>query len=309
MAKTINYSFITELPGLKATEEQISRLYQRYYFVRQFANNKDVLEVACGSGVGLGYLAEVAGTVIGVDIDEKNVNLVRKYYKGKDERGFREDKKLRRWEGDGNERFGRWEDEKQKIEDGSKNSEVRIQSTDKKCKIKVDLMDAHDLKFLDKSFDIVLLYEAMYYLKDPEKFVLEAERVLREDGKLIMCTVNKDWEDFHPSPYTFKYFSVPELYALLKSKFHEIEMYGSFRINDSGVKNKLISLIKRTAVKFNLIPGSLKARAYLKRVFMGRLVPLPNEVYEDMAPYEPPVPISIDKVNKDFKIIYAVARK
>ena len=86
-------------------------------------------------------------------------------------------------------------------------------------------------------------------------------------------------------------------------------MYGSFRINDSGVKNKLISLIKRTAVKFNLIPGSLKARAYLKRIFMGKLVSLPDEVYDNMAPYEPPVPISFDKVNKEFKIIYAVATK
>jgi len=71
-----------------------------------------------------------------------------------------------KWKG---EKIRGWEDEKQKIEDGSKNSEARIQSTDKKCKIKVDLMDAHDLKFPDKSFDIVLLYEAMYYLKDPEK--------------------------------------------------------------------------------------------------------------------------------------------
>jgi len=42
---------------------------------------------------------------------------------------------------------------------------------------------------------------------------------------------------------------------------------------------------------------------------MGKLVPLPPEVYEDMAPYEPPVEISPDNICRDFKIIYAVGRK
>ena len=58
-----------------------------------------------------------------------------------------------------------------------------------------------------------------------------------------------------------------------------------------------------------LIPGSLKARAYLKRIFMGKLVPLPSEVYEDMASYEPPVENPPDKVCRDFKIIYAIGKK
>lgn len=86
-------------------------------------------------------------------------------------------------------------------------------------------------------------------------------------------------------------------------------MYGGFPANNRGVKNRLVSLIKRAAVNFNLIPGSLKTRAYLKRIFMGKLIPLPCEISEDMVSYEPPVPIPVDKINKDFKIIYAVAIK
>jgi hypothetical protein len=42
---------------------------------------------------------------------------------------------------------------------------------------------------------------------------------------------------------------------------------------------------------------------------MRKRVPLPPEVYEGMAPYEPPVEIPPDKINKDFKIIYALGRK
>lgn len=124
-----------------------------------------------------------------------------------------------------------------------------------------------------------------------------------------MCPVNKDWKDFHPSPYSYKHFSVPEFYEILKDTFTHIEMYGGFLVNNHGIKNTLTSIIKKVAVNFNLIPESLKIRAYLKRIFMGMLVPLSHEVYEDMALYEPPIPTPRDRINKDFKIIYAVANK
>lgn len=260
MHNSIDYSLITESPGLKATQEQIARLYQRYHFAIQFAKGKDVLEVACGSGVGLGYLAKVANKVVGGDIDEKNVALSKEYSKNRDN-------------------------------------------------VEVDLMDAHNLPFPNRSFDIVLLYEAIYYLREPQKFVSEAERVLREDKILIICTVNKDWKDFHPSPYTYKYFSVPELYKIMKDKFKEVELYVAFSVERVGLKSEIVSLIKRIAMKFDLIPGSLKARAYLKRVFIGKLVPLPEEVYEGMTPYETPVLKDRDKLHKEFKIIYVVAKK
>jgi len=102
---------------------------------------------------------------------------------------------------------------------------------------------------------------------------------------------------------------VPELSELMKKNFREVKLYGGFPVDPIGTKSEIISLIKRFAVKFNLIPGSLKGRAYLKRIFMGKLVPLPHEVTEGMSQYEAPIEISVDKVNKDFKILYAVAKK
>jgi ubiquinone/menaquinone biosynthesis C-methylase UbiE/GNAT superfamily N-acetyltransferase len=255
-----DYSFITESPGLSATQEQVARLYQRYHFAKQFAANKDVLEIGCGAGLGLGYLAKVAKGVVGGDINIKNMNLAKSYYKDRQS-------------------------------------------------ITVDLMDAHNILLPDKSFDLVLLYETIYYIRNPEKCIAEAVRVLREDGILIISTVNKDWEDFHPSSYTYKYFSAPELYGLMKESFREVKLYGGFPLENRGVEGEIISLIKRSAVKFNLIPGSLKGRAYLKRIFIGRLIPLPNEVTEGMATYEPPLEIPTDKKNEGFKILYAIGKK
>jgi len=255
-----DYSVITESPGLNATKEQLARLCQRYHFASEFAKGKDVLEIGCGAGLGLGYLATGAKKVVGGDIEEKNVIVAREYYKNRQN-------------------------------------------------ITVDSMDAHNVPLSDESSDLVLLFETVYYLKDPKRCIEEAARLLRPNGMFVVCTVNKDWEDFHPSPYTYKYFSAPELYGLMKESFREVKFYGGFPVENGGVRGEIISLIKRSAVKFNLIPGSLKARAYLKRIFMGRLVPLPPEITENMAPYEPPVEIPADKMSKRFKILYAVGKK
>jgi SAM-dependent methyltransferase len=255
-----DYSLITESPGLMATQEQLARLYQRYQFAREFSQDRDVLEIGCGAGLGLGYLAKVAKKVVGGDIEEKNVSVAREYYKNREN-------------------------------------------------FTADLMDAHNIPLSHESFDLVLLFETIYYLKDPKRCIAEAARLLRPNGTFVVCTVNKDWEDFHPSPYTYKYFSVPGLYGLIKESFREVKLYGGFPVENGGVGGEIISLIKKFALKLRLIPGSLKARAYLKRIFMGRLIPLPNEITEGMATYKPPLEIPTDKKNEGFKILYAIGKK
>mgnify|MGYP001585289220 CR=1 FL=1 len=59
-----NYFEITEAPGLQATHEQLERIYHRYHFAKQFAVEKNVVEIACGTGIGLSYLANAAQSVI-----------------------------------------------------------------------------------------------------------------------------------------------------------------------------------------------------------------------------------------------------
>lgn len=255
----IEYSAITEAPGLMASGEQIERLYHRYRFALEFAAGMDVLEVACGTGIGLGLLAEDAKSVVGVDIDAKNLAVARRI------------------------------SEKNSVELGE--------------------MDAHNLVFPDASFDLVVFFEAIYYLKNPERFVAEARRVLRNSGRLIVCTVNPDWKDFHPSPFAEKYYSVRELRSLLAAKFRQVNFYGAFPVAKDGFQAWCLSVLKRAAVSLDLIPESLRARAYLKRLFFGPLQPIPDRIYLDMTHYEPPVPIDGYAADITFKIIYAVAAK
>ncbi len=77
------YLTVTEVPGNKATREQIERMTERYRFAASFGRNGDVLEVACGAGLGLGLLARTAKRIVGIDIDESVLRFAREHYRGR----------------------------------------------------------------------------------------------------------------------------------------------------------------------------------------------------------------------------------
>ncbi len=254
-----DYHSITEIPGVGATEEQIERLVHRYRFALKYAIGKRVLEVACGSGLGMEFMKDKALQIVGGDIDPANISQV-----------------------------------------------VALHGA---AGVLLTRMDAHYLPFRKQVFDVVLLFESLYYLEQPKEFIREVMRILDDQGRLIISTVNKNWLDFHPSPFTYSYFSVPELFELLKGTFQEVQIFGAFPVQRNSLKDRSVSLIKRIAVNLHLIPGSLTARSYLKRLFIGPLQPLPASINKIAVPYLPPDRIVPDAINEKFKIIYAVAAK
>ncbi len=189
------------------------------------------------------------------------------------------------------------------------NVEVATKKYQEHGEISILNLDAQDMPFEDECFDTILLLETLYYLEKPEQFISEAHRLLKNEGHLIICTVNSSWKDCHPSKYSCKYFSVPELYALLHALFVHSEIYGAFEVTDSGLKTKIVSLTRRIASRLHLIPGSLEAREPLKRIFIGRLRPIPPEIEDGMTTYNEPVPIESNCPTDKYKILYAVAIK
>ncbi|MBM4030067.1 MAG: class I SAM-dependent methyltransferase, partial [Planctomycetes bacterium] len=115
-------------------------------------------------------------------------------------------------------------------------------------------LDAQMLPFKDQSFDVVILYEAIYYLVRPDQFLAESRRVLRDQGTILISTVNKEWSDFNPSPLSARYFSAQELGELLKSQGFNAELYGAFPVCGESIKDRTLSLLKRAAVQLHLIP-------------------------------------------------------
>lgn len=120
--------------------------------------------------------------------------------------------------------------------------------------------------------------------------------------------VNEDWAEFNPSPFSTRYFSVAELDTLLRENGFHVEFYGAFSALPKGLKEKIIALTKRIAVALHLIPKTMKGKEFLKRIFFGKLIPLPPEIQDGMAEYTLLIPISPHSPNFEYKVIYAVAR-
>lgn len=251
---------ITETPDTRASSEQLSILYTRYHLARRLSAGRDVLEAACGAGVGLGLISSVASFTAAGDIDPENCASAQATYEG---------------------RPG----------------------------ISIQRLDAQALPFPDSSFDTVILLEAIYYLPSPEEFLREAARVLRPSGTLLISTVNCQWTGFNPSPFSSRYFSAADLDSLLRTHHYLPQLWAAFPDSGGGATSQLLRSLKRTAVRYHLIPKTMKGKQLLKRLLFGPLLPIPRELTLDAAPVGELLRVEDATDLSRFKFLYAVATK
>ena len=76
----MNFTSVTELTGDDVTRQQVLSAFHRYNWASSFCENKEILEVACGSGAGLGLLASKARRVHAGDVMAPLVDRVRSHY-------------------------------------------------------------------------------------------------------------------------------------------------------------------------------------------------------------------------------------
>jgi len=170
-------------------------------------------------------------------------------------------------------------------------------------------LDAHRLPFSSGSFDVVLLYETIYYLADALMFVSECARILTSGGTLVICSVNRHWSGFNPSPHSFRYYDGKELATLLEQRGFRPRLLGAFRQEPTGVSSRVIGWIRQLAVRLHLMPRTMKGKELLKRLFYGRLVQMPPELSATDVPAEAPVSFVGDASDEAFKVIYAVGER
>ena len=239
------------------TQDALSMLYTRYRYASEFCRGKRLLEVACGQGIGLGYLAQYAGHTVGGDVTVELLNRARHTLQGT---------------------------------------------------LPLLRLNAEALPLRTASRDVIVCYEAIYYVEHPLRFLQECRRVLTPQGLLLLCTVNPEWPDFNPSPHSRRYYSIQQLSTLLQEAGFRAEVLGAFPVEKASLWASCVSWIKRAAVKVHLIPSTMAGKRSLKRMFFGRLVSFPPTVADGMTAYIPPVPISPDRPSTGYKILFAVGR-
>ena len=247
---------VTEVSGDQVSEEQIDRAYRRYIWGAHFCVGKEALEVACGSGFGLGLLARHSGGFRAGDCDSALVAHARKIY------------------GD---------------------------------RIEILLLDAENLPFPGASLDVIMLFEAVYYL-DFDKFLSECVRLLRPGGRVLISSANKDLFDFNPSPQSKQYYGVVEFGNSFRRAGFDVKFYGCSLTSEIGSWQKILRPIKIWAVALDIIPKTMSGKKYLKRLVFGKLQTMPDELREEEWSGGLPDVIREDRPNRTHKIIYCEAQ-
>ena len=254
----VDFTTVTETPGTLVSTEALDMAWTRYALAAEHCVGKSVLEVACGPGPGLGYLAERASTVVGGDCMAAHLAQVRAHY-------------------------------------GSHVPLVRL--------------DAQHLPFRRGSFDVVILFEALYFLKAFDAFVQGCWDLLPDRGALLIATVNPQWADFNQAPFSTKYLTAEELHESLNTSGFAVDIYGGFPIAEPSVRDRVMSIAKRITVKLHLIPRTMKGKQLLKRVAFGKLGRFPPEISCATGTFRAPTRLSDLRAVEGYKVLYAVARK
>jgi ubiquinone/menaquinone biosynthesis C-methylase UbiE len=249
------FSEVTELAGTEISAEQLERMSHRYHWAALFCGQKDVLEVACGSGQGLGILGRVARTLEAGDFSAEILAIAQRHYSGR---------------------------------------------------VKLQRFDAQELPFPDASKDVVILFEALYYVPDADRFVKECRRVLRKGGQVLIATANKDLSDFNPSPFSHRYYGAGDLAQLFGSSGFDCELFGYLPVGSVSWRQKLLRPVKRLAVALNLVPKTMAGKALLKRLVFGQLTPMPAELPQRSEPIAAPVRLAAGP-DRGHKVLYCCA--
>lgn len=206
----------TEIPDLEFTGERIvagkvgEDIFRdhevRYVFAGGFVKDKDVLDLACGSGIGTHYLLKAgARKCVGIDIDGEAIGYAKAAYKG--------------------------------------------------CLF--EQCEAASTSLPDSSIDVVVSFETIEHLRDPSKFLLECNRVLRPGGILICSTPNRVWWRWHAkNPFHVCEFTATEFAGLMATCFNDVQLFSQ------NHRNLLFHAPRAVVVR---LLGDFKLKHFIKK--------------------------------------------
>jgi SAM-dependent methyltransferase len=95
--------------------------------------------------------------------------------------------------------------------------------------------DALALEAADASYDVVVSFETVEHVPDPERFLGEVARVLRPEGAFVVSTPHVRETTHSPAnPFHEVELSRVDFERLLRERFDEVEVYGQRRLQSGS---------------------------------------------------------------------------
>jgi SAM-dependent methyltransferase len=175
--------------------------------------------------------------------------------------------------------------------------------------IELGVFDAAQTPYGDRSFDVVLLFEALYYLPDAGAFMREARRILRPGGTLLIATANKDLFDFTPSEFSSCYRGIVEMSGLCGEHGFQPAFYGYMDVSKVSLRQRALRPVKFLASRLNIVPKTMTGKALLKKFYFGDMTEMPDSIAGVPFIYVDPKPLSAERPDRRHKVIYCAATK
>lgn len=144
--------------------------------------------------------------------------------------------------------------------------------------------DGQALPLASDSFELVVCFEALYYMDDPAAFLRECRRVLVHGGRVLLCESNPDWHAFAPGELSTRYPSAQELGELLcAGEFRHVTLHGAMPAPPGAGRATLVNRMRRMIIRRKLTARLGRWVPLLKRLGYGKLYPLPRSLSADQA--------------------------
>ena len=172
--------------------------------------------------------------------------------------------------------------------------------------------DAQHLPFTSAAFELILSFEAIYYLPQPAAFLYECYRLLRNGGQLLLSTSNPDWPYFAPGALSLHYPTSLELIRLLHDAgFAIAELYGSLPVDQALSHLGVVrAQMRRYVLRSGVFRHDNMLTRALKRLSYGSLTPLPALLPAALRVPEPRAqltPLPPGQPDRRHRVLFAVA--
>lgn len=174
--------------------------------------------------------------------------------------------------------------------------------------------NAQHLPFAGEEFDVLLCFEAIYYLPNYRHFLNECHRLLAPRGKLLICQSNPDWPNFAPGALTTHYPSLPELAAeLARAGFQQVRAHGTLPIDETSPRQQRINALRRWVMQSGMLSRLGPIKPLLQRLSYGKLHPLPSSIHAQwVATWQERLklkPLSLLQTDRVHRVIYLEGTK